>query len=109
MKLKQIRMRAGAVKNHTLITLEFKAKHGLQPQHLVQIFKGSVPLCRYFPSKHGVTFLKGGYSLSVEAQFPGYRVAVFGADGTFLLIRHIRSPVSLSIPLNHHEVKAIEK
>jgi len=46
--------------------------------------RGIVPLCRYFSTEHGVPFRKSGFSLGVEPQFSGFRVAVLGADGALV-------------------------
>ena len=54
---------------------------GLGSEISQQFFKRAEPLCRDFAAKHGVSFLKGGFGFSIKAQFTGFRVAVFGAQG----------------------------
>ena len=57
----------------------FIIKRYLQPQHFIQVFKGMMPFCGFFPPEHSVPFFKSRDGLCVKAQFPGFGVAMFGA------------------------------
>jgi hypothetical protein len=61
-------------------------EHNLQFQNLIQVFNRIMPLGRYLPPEHCITFFKGGDSLGIVARISSYWVTVRGADGTFAFI-----------------------
>ena len=59
-------------------------QHCLFVQIYQHFLKRIVPFCWYFIPKHSIPFLNGGNSLGIKKWFARFRVAVFGADGTFI-------------------------
>ena len=60
-------------------------QHGLLFQVFPHFIKGSVPFGGYLPPQHGVALFHVGDGLGVKTWLPGYRVPVFGAEGTLPL------------------------
>jgi hypothetical protein len=68
-----------------------KIKHRLEVQVFPRFFERTVPFRRNFPSHNSFGFFKSRHSNSVIERFSGFRITVFGADGTFPVNSYVKS------------------